>query len=104
MPTETVTVYPKCEALVPKRDAFLKRVIEHPCMRDGAKYLIFGGMGVIEQGLCPVHRKLAGKQHPDWEFRELKWAVRKEVREVREVVRRDADGGTTTDDGSGIPF
>lgn len=98
MPTEIVTVYPKCEAVIEYRDKEARRWRERVCKLDGARYLIVGDLGTVEQNLCQAHKKTAIKQHPEWRFVELKRAVKKET---REIVSQPA--GHPVDD-SDIPF
>lgn len=80
----TVTVRPRCDAIVERRPPGFKhcRAHEERCGIEGARYLIVGGMGTVEQNLCPAHKKAVTKAHPDWEMTELKRAVRKEEREI----------------------
>jgi hypothetical protein len=84
-----VTIHPRCEAIVERRSPGMKhcRAHEEACKVEGARYLIFGDLGSVEQNLCPAHKKAVSKQHPHWQFTELKRAVRKEMREVAEKDR-----------------
>ncbi len=82
MPTVTVTIYPKCETVVERADHPKGRKRERPCGLEGARYLIVGGMGTVEQNLCQAHKRQAEKAHEDWTFHELKRAIKREEREV----------------------
>ena len=113
LPTVTVIIYPQCEAIVERRLPGFKhcRPKEEACGVKGARYLIVGELGTVEQNLCPAHRKQAGKAHKEWMFTELKRAIRKETREVAEnahvmTVRRQygvVEDDIPNDDES-IPF
>lgn len=104
MPLETFIIRPKCEAIIPKRDPVIKRMTEHVCGQDGARYLIIGGLATVEQNLCAAHKKKAQDQHKDWSFEELKWAVKKEIREVAAPVARPVRIGIGPITDEEIPF
>ena len=85
MPTEIVTIRPRCESLVQVRDKDRKRTYEHRCDIEGERYLIVGDLGTVEQNLCQKHKKEVARQYKDWKFKQLPWAVKREVREIAEV-------------------
>jgi hypothetical protein len=79
MPTITVTIYPRCEAVVERKSPGMKhlRAHEERCNVEGARHLIIGWMGTVEQNLCIPHKRAEEKRHPDWIFQELRRAVKR---------------------------
>ncbi len=68
MNEEKLTPKLTCTALVPRRKTPKGRPHDEPCGATGHRYLIVGGLAVIDQVMCWKHKVIAEKEHPAWQF------------------------------------